>query len=110
MFRIHRNHMSHALSDQLYKEIYNVNTWEDSDHLWFKKEDRNISGDQIKKVLKEGSIIEYNLENDMRRVLLKDDKGVCVVVDLDTHHVITTFTDAQSSGNINPKKYIFGLG
>ena len=53
--------MSHALSDQLYKEIYNVNTWEDSDHLWFKKEDRNISGDQIKKVLKEGSIIEYNL-------------------------------------------------
>ena len=60
--------MSHALSDQLYKEIYNVNTWEDSDHLWFKKEDRNISSDQIKKVLKEGSIIEYNLENDMRIV------------------------------------------
>ena len=110
MFRIHRNHMSHALSEQLYKEVHNVSTWEDSDHLWFKKEDRNISSDQIKQVLKEGRVIEYNLENNMRRVLLKDDEGICVVVDLDTHHVITTFTDAQSNGKINPKKYIFGLG
>ena len=42
MFRIHRNHMSHALSEQLYKEVHDVSTWEDSDHLWFKKEDRNI--------------------------------------------------------------------
>ena len=109
MFRIHKNHMSKALSQQLYNEIHDVVSWEDSDHLWFKKEDRNIDSKQVANVLKEGEIIEYNLEGGDRRVLLKDSSGVCIVVDLDTHHIVTTFSDKDSNGRVNPRKYLFGM-
>lgn len=108
MFRIHRNHMSKAFSSKLLKEIHNIEPWEDSEHLWFKKEERKITDIEVATAIQNGEVIEYNELKGTRRVLLRDGDNVCVVVDLDTHRVITVFKDLDEYRKMTNAKYLLG--
>lgn len=100
--------MSRSLSSNLLKEIHSHHSWKDSEHLWFKKERRDITDEEVSDAVEHGEVIEYNELKGTRRVLLKNTNGICVVVDLDTKQIITAFKDnAKSSRGFNSAKYLF---
>ena len=108
MFRVHRNYMSQSMSTKLLKEIHSHHSWDDSEHLWFKKERRSITDEEVDDAVEHGDVVEYNELKGTRRVLLKNTNGICVVVDLDTKQIITAFKDSgKNSRGFNSAKYLF---
>ena len=108
MFRLHRNYMSRSLSSKLLKEIHSHHSWQDSEHLWFKKERREITDEEVNDTVEHGDVIEYNELKGTRRVLLKNANGICVVVDLDVKEIVTAFKDSnRNSRRFNSAKYLF---
>jgi len=60
---------------------------------YFKKRlvERGLSTTDIINALTNGKLIEYHTLKGTRRLLVRDDTGTCVVIDLDTKNVITTY-------------------
>ena len=53
--------------------------------------ERGLSVTNIKNALTHGKLIEYHTLKGTRRLLVRDATGTCVVLDLDTKNVITTY-------------------
>ena len=53
--------------------------------------ERGLSVTNIKNALTHGKLIEYHTLKGTRRLLVRDATGTCVVLDLDSKNVITTY-------------------
>ena len=60
---------------------------------YFKKRlsERGLAVTDIKNALSHGKLIEYHTLKGTRRLLVRDSTGTCVVLDLDSKNVITTY-------------------
>lgn len=61
------------------------------DHARDRMNQKGVDSGEVDWCLKRGKIIEFNTNTGSRCVLLRDNTGVCVVVNLDWCYVVTVF-------------------
>ena len=99
-YRIHAITLNTASLKALEREYKTVTDWKISTHCSFTLERRGISTATLFNVIDKGLIVEYHTMNETRRVLLKRE-DICVVLDLDTHDIITIFPSNKTGQQEN---------
>ena len=79
---------------------------------YFKKRlaERGLAVTDIKNALSHGKLIEYHTLKGTRRLLVRDATGTCVVLDLDTKNVITTYFNRSDDNHstLRSEEYVSG--
>jgi len=72
--------------------------------------ERGLSVTDISKALSNGKLIEYHTLKGTRRLLVRDATGTCVVLDLDTKNVITTYFNRSDDNHstLRSGEYVSG--
>jgi len=66
--------------------------------------ERGLSVTDITNALTHGKLIEYHTLKGTRRLLIRDSTGTCVVLDLDTKNVITTYFNRSDDNHSTLKR------
>ena len=108
--KIKASHLSPASIKNLKKESHNI-SFQFTPHSLRRLGEWHLTTESVQCAIKEGEIIEYHTLQGNRRVLFRDDYGVCVVADLDDHKIITAYKNSEDNKHlyINKKPYIFGV-
>lgn len=70
-----------------------------TEHAKRKQNERDIDNIEIGRCIKFGNIIEFHFVNDSKRILMRKnntvkDYNICVVIDIETHEIITTYKNS----------------
>ena len=66
--------------------------------------ERGLTVDDIKDALTHGKLIEFHKLKGTRRILVRDSSGTCLVIDLDTKKVITTYFNRSGDNHSTLKR------
>lgn len=108
--KLYKDILSTGTKEKIMKELHGVKGWEIRPYAKQRIKERAISIDKLFDVCREGELVEYHNDNGTRRVLVRDQKGTCVVVDLDTRNIITVYEDNDDHPNLQRDKYLFSGG
>ena len=72
--------------------------------------ERGLSVTDIRNALTHGKLVEYHTLKGTRRLLIRDATGTCVVLDLDTKNVITTYFNRSNDNHstLKTEEYVGG--
>ena len=70
---------------------------------------RDIGHAELMHAVRHGELIEWHDETGTERVLLRDELGICVVLDLDTRNIITVYRNnvGDNHATLDTCKYAF---
>lgn len=71
-----------------------ASNWVVSSHAVSRMHEKGISHEELSHVVKHGHMIELHNEKGTWRVLLRDSRGTCIVLDLGNGAVITTYKNS----------------
>lgn len=108
--RILKDNLNIGSRKKLMKEVHSIGHWEVNPYAQTRLSERSIPVQDAVGVCREGELIEYHNEKGTRRVLLRSPEGTCVVVDLDTHNIVTAYTNDPTNNhpNLQRQNYLFG--
>ena len=110
--KLYKDILNIGTKEKIMKELHSVKGWKIRPYAKQRIKERGISIDKLFDVCREGELVEYHNENGTRRVLVRDEKGTCVIVDLDTRNIITVYENDPDNDhpNLQRDKYLFSGG
>jgi len=107
--KIHSLSLDHDCVLSLMREMKKI-PFTITDYFKTRLAERGLSVKDIKNALTHGSLIEYHTLKGTRRLLVRDDKGTCVVLDLDKKSVITTYFNRSGDNHstLRKEEYVGG--
>ena len=106
---IHQSRLSQEQQDWLKAQVRGQ--WKGVSHLKEQMEARNISQNEIQDAMRNGWIVQYQIEDDSsRRILLRNEKGICTVLDMTHHKVITAYRNSPNDSHrtLDRSQYYWG--
>lgn len=84
--------------------------WSITDYAVRRAQERGLSYADVHYAVQHGSIVEYQYTKDSERLLLRDEYGTCIVLDISTNCIVTAYHNDPMDNHATLNESVFLTG